>query len=77
MNTKYTLSDFIKYVLRNDKNLTVKQIYEEILAMPCECPWSDNAVTPINSISSRCGKLFNNGILDREKINNNYIYWLI
>jgi hypothetical protein len=73
---KYTLKNFIIYVLM-DKTLSVKEIHEEIKKIPCENPWSDDSKTPENTISSRCTRLFNNGILDREKLNNIcYVYWL-
>lgn len=78
-NKKYTQREFVTYVLRNGRSLTARQIYEEILIMPCEKPWIDDPdATPDATINSLCGRLVTNGILDREQeqVNSIYVYWL-
>lgn len=74
MDTRYTQKDFIKYVLRRNRSLTAKGIYEDILDMPCEKTWTAKKLK--NSISTECLNLYKAGILDREKINRIYVYWL-
>lgn len=74
MDTKYTHKDFIIYVLRNNRSLTAKGICQDILDMPCEKRWTAKKLK--NSISTECLNLYKAGILDREKINKIYVYWL-
>ena len=75
-NKNCTQREFVIYVLRNDRSLTAKQIYEEILIMPCENPWGDDPnKTPNATINSLCGRLFAKDILDREQINGTFVYW--
>ena len=78
-NKKYTQREFVEYVLRNGRSLTAKQIYEEILEIPCENPWiddPDDPKTPDATINSLCGRLYKKDILDREQINGTFVYWL-
>jgi len=45
------MNEFILYVLRDNKQLSVIDIFDEI---PCEKPWSNEAKTPKNSCSACC-----------------------
>ena len=51
------MNEFILYVLRDNKQLSVIDIFDEIDKIPCEKPWSNEAITPKNSCSSCCYRM--------------------
>ena len=72
------MNEFILYVLRDNKQLSVIDIFDEIDKIPCEKPWSNEAITPKNSCSSCCYRMYVKNILDRDKSRDGpYIYWII
>ena len=73
-----TMNEFILYVLRDNKQLSSIDIFDEIDKIPCEKPWSNEAKTPKNSCSARCYRMYVKNILDRDKSRDGpYIYWII
>ena len=73
-----TMNEFILYVLRDNKQLSSIDIFDEIDKIPCKKPWSNEAKTPENSCSAGCYRMYVKNILDRDKSRDGpYIYWII
>ena len=56
------LLDYILHVCKDEKQRTVREIFDEINMMDTK-PWSSAFKTPCSTCSATCGKLFQNGKL--------------